>query len=35
VVDGRAQVPTLSSGIYWLVWNAQHSLQRIPIAVID
>jgi PKD repeat protein len=35
VVDGRAQVPTLSSGIYWLVWNAQHSLQRIPIAIID
>ena len=35
VVDGRVQVPTLSPGIYWLVWNAQHSLQRIPIAVID
>lgn len=35
VVDGRVQVPTLSPGIYWLVWNAQHSLQRIPIAIID
>ena len=35
VVDGRGQVPTLSPGIYWLVWNAQHSLQRIPIAIID
>ncbi len=35
VIDGRAQVPILSSGIYWLVWNAQHTLQRIPIAVID
>ena len=35
VVDGRVQVPTLSAGIYWLVWNAQQSLQRIPIAVID
>jgi PKD repeat protein len=35
VIDSRVQVPTLSPGIYWLVWNAQHSLQRIPIAIID
>lgn len=35
VLDGRVQVPSLSPGIYWLVWNGQHSLQRIPIAVID
>lgn len=35
VMDGRAQVPTLSPGIYWLVWNSESTLQRIPIAVID